>query len=146
MILVLDTNVFISALRGRDRAPAELFTFWKNREIDLAFNPQMLAELKRVFTYPKVQKLLGSAASVVVAELERLQKIGIQTSGITSVNVIKDDVSDNMFLACAKEVRADLIVSGDTKHILPLREFEGIPILSPLEAVQILRSLKRRAA
>lgn len=146
MILVLDTNVFISALRGRDRAPMELFSLWKNQEIDLAFNPQMLNELERVFTYPKIQRLLGGVAPSITVELQRLKKTGIQTSGTTSVNIIQDDVSDNMFLACAKEARADLIVSGDAKHILPLRQFEGIPILSPMEAVKILRRLKRRAA
>lgn len=146
MILVLDTNVFVSAIRGRDRAPHELFTFWKNREIDLAFSPRMLEELKRVFTYPKVQKLLGQTAPAVVAELEHLQRIGILTSGTLRVDVIKDDVSDNMVLACAKEVHADMIVSGDTRHILPLRQFEGIPILSPAEAVQVLRRVKQKAA
>ena len=146
MILVLDTNVFVSAMRGRDRAPHELFTLWKNREIDLAFSPQMLIELKRVFTYPKVQKLLGDVAPKVEMELDHLQRIAILTSGTVHVDVIQDDASDNMVLACAKEAHADMIVSGDTKHVLPLRQFEGIPILSPAEAVRVLRRLKQRAA
>ena len=34
-----------------------------------------------------------------------------------------------MFLACALDARADLIVSGD-HHLLDLTEYKGIPILS----------------
>ncbi len=146
MILVLDTNVFVSAMRGRDRAPHELFTYWKNREIDLAISPQMLAELRRVFAYLKVQKLLGDVASTVETELEHLHQFGILTSGTLQVDAIQNDVSDNMVLACAKEAHADMIVSGDTRHILPLHQFDGIPILSPAEAVGVLRLLKQQAA
>lgn len=36
-----------------------------------------------------------------------------------------------MVLECALAARADWIVSGDKKHLLSLREYRDIPILSP---------------
>lgn len=42
---------------------------------------------------------------------------------------IPEDPKDEMFLACAVDARADMIVSGD-HHLLDLTEYKGIPILS----------------
>jgi predicted nucleic acid-binding protein len=48
------------------------------------------------------------------------------------------DPQDEMVLECALAAEVDVIVSGDKKHLLSLRRFRGIPILSPSE---FLRSL-----
>jgi predicted nucleic acid-binding protein len=49
------------------------------------------------------------------------------------------DPDDEMILECALAAEADFIVSGDKKHLLMLREFQGIPIVSPAE---FLRKIK----
>jgi predicted nucleic acid-binding protein len=49
------------------------------------------------------------------------------------------DPDDEMILECALAAEADYIVSGDKKYLLPLRQFRGIPIVSPLD---FLRRLK----
>ena len=41
------------------------------------------------------------------------------------------DPDDDMVLECALAAEADFIVSGDKRHLLPLKKFRGIPILSP---------------
>ena len=41
------------------------------------------------------------------------------------------DPGDEMVLECALAAEADYIVSGDKKHLLSLREFRGIRIVSP---------------
>jgi len=41
------------------------------------------------------------------------------------------DPDDEMILECALAAEADYIVSGDKRHLLPLRQFRGIPIVSP---------------
>ena len=38
---------------------------------------------------------------------------------------------DNRILECAIQARVDFLVSGDTKHLQPLKEYEGITILGP---------------
>jgi putative PIN family toxin of toxin-antitoxin system len=45
------------------------------------------------------------------------------TSPTTEISLIKSDPDDNRILEIAKEVEADYVISGDKKHILPLKEF-----------------------
>jgi len=47
------------------------------------------------------------------------------------VRDVTGDPEDDMVIECAIKSKADYIISGDKKHLLPLREYEGIPILSP---------------
>jgi predicted nucleic acid-binding protein len=41
-------------------------------------------------------------------------------------------------LECALAGEADFIVSGDKKHLLALRQFQGIPIVSPADFLRRL--------
>ena len=43
------------------------------------------------------------------------------------------DPDDEMVLECALAAEADFLVSGDKKHLLKLREFEGTKIVSCAE-------------
>lgn len=49
--------------------------------------------------------------------------------------MITDDPDDNIFLECALEAKAVVIVSGDD-HLLKLQGFEGIKLLSPNQFLQ----------
>jgi predicted nucleic acid-binding protein len=66
---------------------------------------------------------------------------------LSSKAIVLDDLSpvdhspdpdDNFILAAAVAAKADLIVSGDKNHVLDLGEVEGIPIVSPREALERL--------
>jgi predicted nucleic acid-binding protein len=52
------------------------------------------------------------------------------------------DPDDEMILECAQAAEASYIVSGDKKHLLALREFQGIPIVSPSDFLRRLPSEK----
>ena len=53
----------------------------------------------------------------------------------------QNDPDDNHILACAKSGRADVIVSGDKRHLLPLKEYEGMPIVRPVDFLRMLGGL-----
>ena len=53
---------------------------------------------------------------------------------------LSPDPKDNPILATGIAGRADLIVSGDKGHVLSLGGVEGIPIISPREAVVRLQA------
>jgi predicted nucleic acid-binding protein len=55
-------------------------------------------------------------------------------------HVIRQDPSDNLFLALASGNGASLIVSGDT-HLLSLKEYELIQIVTPGEACEVIQRL-----
>ena len=50
---------------------------------------------------------------------------------------ILDDPDDDHVLACAIAAQADFIVSGD-RHLLDLKEYQGILIVTSVEAVNRL--------
>lgn len=47
-----------------------------------------------------------------------------------NIDVIKKDPKDNKILEIAEEVKTDYIVSGDKKHILPLKKYNKTRILT----------------
>ena len=49
------------------------------------------------------------------------------------------DVDDDAVLACALAARAEAIVSGDS-HLLNLKEYRGIPILTVVDVLNHLVS------
>ncbi|MFM7171568.1 MAG: putative toxin-antitoxin system toxin component, PIN family [Caldilinea sp.] len=58
MRIVLDTNVLISALISAKGAPAQVFDRWQAGELELVAAQEVLDELQRVLTYPRVRSRL----------------------------------------------------------------------------------------
>ncbi|MDP3765803.1 MAG: putative toxin-antitoxin system toxin component, PIN family [Nanoarchaeota archaeon] len=52
------------------------------------------------------------------------------------LEIVKEDPSDNIIMESAVEGKADFIVSGD-QHLLKLKEYKGIKILTPREFLDL---------
>ena len=87
-------------------------------------------EVRRVLSYPKLKKLHRRSPQEIERFLGKLEKIALVTPGSLAVSAVKDDPSDDIYLACAVEGNADFIVSGD-HHLTDLRVFHGIRIVNP---------------
>jgi predicted nucleic acid-binding protein len=48
------------------------------------------------------------------------------------------DPKDDMVLECALAAQATQVVSGDKKHLLSLKQFRGISIVSPAELIRMV--------
>jgi uncharacterized protein len=122
--IVIDTNILISAL-GWNGKPRELFMQIIDSEFELIICTKQLAEIKRVLDYPK----FGFKRD----QKELFLKILLQAATIaetkTTIDIIKEDPSDNMLIECALENNAKHIISGD-KHLKKLKTYQGIMILS----------------
>jgi predicted nucleic acid-binding protein len=64
----------------------------------------------------------------------------ITTPG-TVPEVIAADPADNQILACALSGKAHVIVSGDRRHLLQLKEYKGITIVRPVDFLRVLGGL-----
>lgn len=53
----------------------------------------------------------------------------------TILNVIKDDPTDNIFLNCAVDGKADYLISGDA-HLLNIKKYKRIKILTAKEFLE----------
>lgn len=134
MRVVLDTNVWISALVFPGGVCDQLVR--KLREspsVVLLTSPFILQEFERVL----VEKF-GYAQH----DAEPLRRAVEQFSTVVEpqgqVTVIHHPDADNRILECAVDGQADLLVTGDAKHLLPLQTFRGIRICSPREILDLL--------
>ncbi|MCJ7578071.1 MAG: putative toxin-antitoxin system toxin component, PIN family [candidate division Zixibacteria bacterium] len=135
---VLDTNLFISALLTAKGNPAKILNRWKAGSFDLVISLPILKEIKRVILYPKIRKRLNWTDVEINEFLLGLAQFGFMVSGESKIDVIKDDPTDNKYLACALEGNADYIVTGD-QHLLKVGEYRGTKIISPKEFLEILK-------
>lgn len=56
---------------------------------------------------------------------------------IRKIHVVHDDPDDNKILECAIAGNVDYLVTQD-RHLLKLKEFEGINILTPHDFLKLL--------
>jgi putative PIN family toxin of toxin-antitoxin system len=81
-------------------------------------------EFIRVLAYEKFG-LEPAEIEPLIADLRRISEF-VQVR--SKVQVIKEDLTDNIFLNLAVDGKADIIVSGD-RHLLRLKEYRGVLIL-----------------
>ncbi len=138
--LVLDTNVFISAsFRKLSPIPNQIYQALKSQQFILITSPFILEEITEVLNRKKIIKRTYMKTHERKQFMVEITNISVIVSGKIPVEVIKDDPDDDKFIAAALEGNADFIVSGD-KHLLNLKEYHEIKILSPRELVKILET------
>lgn len=135
MRIVLDTNLIVSALMNADGAPAELLDQWNDDSYELVTSSEQFAEFTRVLGYPRVAKYMKPG--VVDRFLDRVALAAIMVGDLPKID-LSSDPDDNLILATAIVGQVDFLASGDTKHVLPLVEVEGIPIVTVRQALEIL--------
>ena len=138
--IVLDTNVTISAIVNPDGSPGKILEQVFGQEVSLCLSPPMIAEIRRVLHYPKIVNLIKQKGRTVELEEEHIDKIveiARVTTGQVTIKPTAPDPDDDMFLECAIEANADYIISGD-KHLKDLGNFQGVPILTPRDFLDML--------
>lgn len=126
MKLVLDTNTLVSAM-GWDGPPARILRACRAGRFFLVTSPDLLEELTRVLTYPKLRLIAQHQDLPQILEwLHAPERVVLPRR---RVQVVTIDPADDRVLEAAVEGHAEAIVSGD-EHLLALKAFEGISILT----------------
>ena len=136
MRIVLDTNVVLSALLWRGTPHHLLAAIGQRSSIQLYSSTALLEELAEVLTRPSATKrlaLIGRSAREVLADYVEAIEL-VEPASVP--RVVAGDVDDDQVIAAAVAARADLIVSGDRKHLLHLGSHQGIDIVDAAEAVR----------
>ena len=127
MIVVIDTNVWISALQfAKHRGtPARALEKAISEDV-IATCDEMEAEIVRVLTekFSWEQPRAAAALQVILAR-------GIRVKIRGTVKECRDP-GDDMFLECAALAKADLLIAGD-KDLLTLGAYKGTRIVTPSE-------------
>lgn len=104
--------------------------------VQLYSSTALLEELLEVLTRPFAAQrlaLIGRSAREALADY--VEAIGI-VEPASVPRVVANDADDDQVIAAAVAARAELIVSGDRKHLLPLGSHQGIAIVDAAEAVR----------
>ncbi len=138
MRIVLDTNTIVSALLSPQGPPRRLLDAARTQVFELCSSPVLIAELLDVVSREKFASRFAQAGLTplgIVADIRRIVTLAIPT-GVPSVIVADPD--DDHVLACALACNVNLIVSGD-RHLHGLGgQYQGIRIVTPVEAVGIV--------
>ena len=134
MRAILDTNIFLSGIHWSGASNKVLREWFIGSFVSvssLQINQELFIQLKDF----KIQ--------MEIEEIEWWEDIVLEKSILVipkrKVNVVKDDSDDNKFIEAALEGKADYIVTQD-RHLLNIKEFEGIKMVTPKEFLRILKT------
>ena len=134
MKVVFDTNVVASASFWRGK-PFDCLTAWAQGKCEAVVSPAVLAEY-----HETVEELcLRYADRKPVEWADALTECALLVFPTDRATGATTDPDDEMILECALAAEADYIVTGDKKHLLPLRHFRGIQIVSPSDFLSRLK-------
>ncbi len=128
IVITFDTNVLLSATLWEGSVAQKLLFDLIKQDIKIYSSTKILSE------YQMVLKRDFDFSDEEIAEiLETVLAFMTIVSPTLRVNVVKDDPDDNSIIECALESNSKYIITYD-KHLLNIKEFNGIQIIKPEEA------------
>jgi putative PIN family toxin of toxin-antitoxin system len=130
--VVLDTNLFVSALLKPGSVPDIIIWLVREEKLLLILSESICEEIQRVLTYPKIRCRLTASDDDLRAFMAKIRSVALFTDGVLALPVLDADPDDTKYLVCAVEGRADFIISGD-HHLTDLKVYQGIRIVTPAD-------------
>ena len=130
MIVVIDTNVFISGVIRPFSKPAAILRLAASGAIQPAYDLRVLSEYREVLKRPK----FGFPSDVVEQLLFQIQGEGLPVVAAPLKFHLRDP-DNEAFLEVALSARASALVTGNKRHF-PKRAYEGVRIVSSAEFLE----------
>ena len=128
--IVLDTNVFISAILFGGQ-PREVLNAAIEGRIKLFVSEPILAEITNVLQ----RKKFNFPADIIPSIINEIEAISDYLHTSENISAIKEDPADNRVLECAVAANSDMIITGD-KHLLNLKSYKNILIITPANFIK----------
>ncbi len=132
MRVILDTNIFISAVLGGRLGV--IIDEWKVGKFKLIVTDSIAHEYLDVINRPKFK----IPKNEIVAATDYLLQIVEFVTPEEEILVIVADPTDNKFLEAAVAGKVNYVVSGDN-HLLEIGSFRDIPIITAREFIDLLK-------
>ncbi len=127
-VVVCDTNVLLSMLGFPGGRLDALWEIIQDAKVALFLSEFILEEFTK-----NLRVKAGFKPQEIVEAANLLKNHAQILSPKESLNVIQEKAADNRILECALAAKAQILVTGNFKHIRPLGFFRGIEILTPRE-------------
>lgn len=134
MKVVVDTNVLVSSLLSSKGPPRVIFRLFLARKIDWLVNDFILAEYEEVLSRKEFSLQWNEA----------VHALGFVRLYATHIPYIPEgmnvpDLSDLPFILCARQGKADALVTGNKRHF-PSSLCQGFKLFSPMEFISHFKS------
>lgn len=140
MRVVIDTNVLVSASLFQTSIPYKVVV-WCLNDCEIYFSENTQLELSSRITrekFDRYQSLEKRQAFVKdILDAKQVSFCRPQEKIIDS-----PDPNDNQFLEVAVEVKADYLITGDKKHLLPMNPYRGTQIVTPREFLRMSNGIE----
>ena len=138
--LVLDTNIVVAGYlwNGPLRRLIELAI---DGQVELYSSPVLLDELAHTLGYSKFTSRLESFGTSVATLVAQYTALVTLVAPASVPRVVANDADDDHVIAAAVAARAELIVTGDRKHLLPIGTHQGIAIVTAREVVDRIEAI-----
>jgi len=135
MKITLDTNVLVSATFW-DGEAYDILNLVEQRKVSCYLSESILQEYSRVIHSDEMIEKIDKKHLLVKSALIKIIEMCVIVDPRRSIEAVLEDADDNKILECAVEAKVDFIVSYDG-HLLKIKEFEGIKIVSPKEFLKM---------
>lgn len=130
--VVIDTNVYISGVTYPGRS-GEILELMVRDKIKVYISPFIIHEIQKV-----LKDKFGWNVKVIDRFITFLKKKTILVEPKITLSVIVEKDDDNRILECAVDRKVQYLITGDKKHLLPLKSYRGVKIVSPGEFLQLI--------
>ncbi|MDO8623656.1 MAG: putative toxin-antitoxin system toxin component, PIN family [archaeon] len=131
MKITIDTNVLISGSFWTGTSN-KILEQVENKEVELVLSKEIIEEFLEVLNYEEIKRKIMNNQLEIKRTIEKIISISTIIEPLEKFDVVKNDPDDNKVLECAVEGKVDYIISQD-KHLLNLKEFNKIKIITPEE-------------
>ena len=133
-IVVLDTTTLISALGWKHGNPRKVFDLCVHDKYKLIESLDLIKEFILVINRPKFDFISVEYKNEFLLSFLQICDL---VEPKEKLKVVKPDPKDDIVLECALAGKSNYIISGD-KHLLDLKDFRGIKILTPKDFLSLI--------
>jgi putative PIN family toxin of toxin-antitoxin system len=119
--------------------PAKVISAAEDNRVCIIISEAIIEEINQTLAYPRLRRVYEDAGITRQELIEAVLRICRLVEVKTKVNVVHEDVTDNKFLECAFDGKADFLVSGD-EHLLKIECYKKIRILTVRQFLRILEN------
>ncbi len=143
--VVPDTNIIISGMLGSQGFPRKLLNLSLAKKIVMYGSEETFNEFCEKIRLPRIQKYLKKqiyTSDKIILDYRTIIKIVEPFEVLQGVEIARDDRDDDIYFRIAKACGAKFVVSGDKKHVLSVKEYEGIMTVPVSKFVESFSKLK----
>jgi len=130
--VLYDANIWVSAVAYPGSVPDQAILLGRSALVQFIISEPLIAQIRRTLLGPR----FGHSMTAVRNTELSIRALSEVITPTVTLSVITTKESDNRVLECAVAGGADVIVTGDRKHLLRLEQYQGIPIISPRDFVE----------